>query len=44
MLDRYTTGPRMNLPQNIIESFLDVKLASTPWIKVVFYLWAEKES
>ena len=27
MLNRYTTGPRINSMQNIMESFLDVKFA-----------------
>jgi hypothetical protein len=33
----------MNLLQNIMENFLDVKLALTPWVKVLFCLWAEGE-
>jgi hypothetical protein len=33
----------MNLLQNIMENFLDVKLALTPWIKVLFYLGANKK-
>jgi hypothetical protein len=34
----------MNLLQNIMENFLDVKLALAPWVNVLFYLWAEKKS
>jgi len=33
----------MNLLQNIMENFLDVKLALALWTKVLFYLWAEKK-
>ena len=35
MLDRYTTGPRINLPQNIMESFPDVKIDLAPRISVL---------
>jgi hypothetical protein len=33
----------MNLLQNILENFLDVKLALAPWIKVLFYFWIEEK-
>jgi hypothetical protein len=33
----------MNSLQNIMENLLDVKLALTPWIELLFYLWAEEK-
>ncbi len=37
MLDRYTTGPRMNSLKNITENLPDVKLALAPGTSVLFY-------
>ena len=36
MLNRYTTGPRINAMQNIMESFFDVKLALA---RGLMYYW-----
>jgi hypothetical protein len=33
----------MNLLQNIMENFLNVKLALASWIKVLFYLGAKEK-
>jgi hypothetical protein len=33
----------VNLLQNIMENFLNVKLALAPWIKVLFYLGAKEK-
>jgi hypothetical protein len=41
MLNRYTTGPRMNVLQNITETPPNVKLALVPRGVLLSWLWVE---